>query len=68
MIKYIQATLGKEPLVNIRRWTKNNPPLSVTQTSSETLLNSFMYTYLLYNPQMFDQFFQTRSEEKVKEY
>ena len=30
MIKYIQAAGGNKPLVNIRRWTKNNPPLSVT--------------------------------------
>ena len=29
MIKYILAPQGK-PLVNIRRWTKNNPPLSIT--------------------------------------
>jgi len=53
MIKYILAPQGK-PLVNIRRWTKNNPPLSITQTSSETLLNSFLYAYLTYNPSMFD--------------
>lgn len=71
MIKYIQEAGGKkqkETLVNCQRWTKNNPPLSVTQTASETLLNSFLYAYLLYNPSMFDPLLEKRLDDKSKEY
>ena len=70
MIKHIQAAGGnkpKETLVNIQRWTKTNPTLIVTQTSSETLLNSFLYSYLLYNPCIFDPLFETRTDDKMRE-
>jgi hypothetical protein len=52
----------------MQRWAKNNPPLSVTQTTTETLLNSFLYTYLLFNPSMLDPMFERRSDDKQKEY
>mmetsp|Transcript_1941 Transcript_1941/g.2803 ORF Transcript_1941/g.2803 Transcript_1941/m.2803 type:complete len:256 (-) Transcript_1941:1652-2419(-) len=71
VIKFIQQQNNKpkeEQLVNTQRWTKNNPPLSPHQTSSETLLNSFLFAYLLYHPSMFDPLFETRSEEKTREY
>lgn len=59
----------KETLVNQQKWTKNNPPLSFTQTSSETLLNSFLYTYLVFNPSMFDPLLDTtKSDIKLQEY
>lgn len=69
VVKYIQNTGGHKPretLVNIQRWTKNNPPLNPTQTSSETLLNSFVYAYLCHNP-CFDPLMENRPEEKAKQ-
>ena len=52
----------------MNRWNKNSPVLSVTQTVSETLLNSFLYSYLVYNPSMYDPLFERHSEEKIREY
>lgn len=76
MIKYVQnistkTTTEKQPqlpLVNVQKWTKNNPPLKTQQTSSESLLCSFLYTYLVYNPTMFDPLFELRSEDKPREF
>ena len=70
MIKYILASSqgSLKPLVNSKRWTKNTTTLGLTQTSSETLLNSFLYAYLTYNPSMFDQLIQNRSDDKIREF
>jgi hypothetical protein len=70
VVKYIQGTGGSKPkdtLVNISRWTKNSPPLSPTQTMSETLLNSFLYAYISSNPWMFDPLMDERADEKAKQ-
>ena len=40
----------------------------MNQTLSETLLNSFLYTYLLYNPCMFDPMFERKTDDKVREF
>ena len=58
MIKYIETR--PNPLVNKNKWKKNNPSLSVTETASESLLNSFLYAYLVYNPCMYDHLFFIR--------
>lgn len=43
------------------------PALSSFQTTSETLLNSFLYTYLMFNPTMFDSVFENKSDDKTRE-
>jgi len=71
MIQYIVQTKAndqKDTLVNMQRWSKHAPPLSVTQTVSETLLCSFLYSYLVYNPCMYDPLFERRSEDKIREF
>jgi len=71
MIKYIQDSSTKkkiEVLVNCQKWTKNNAPLNFYQTSSETLLCSFLYSYLVYNPTMYDPLFEKRPEDKTREF
>lgn len=71
MITYIIQTKAndqKDTLVNMNRWNKNSPVLSVTQTVSETLLCSFLYSYLVYHPSMYDPLFERHSEEKIREF
>ena len=72
VIKYIMEAAAKkqikEPLVHSQRWTKNNPPLKPNETTSETLLNFFMYAYLVYNPTMFDPLIDEQGDEKQKVY
>lgn len=79
MIRFIQEFSSKKAdkhanlpplpsLVNINRWTKDQTELSQFQTCSETLLNSFLYSYLVYNPSMFDPLFEKRSDDKIKEF
>lgn len=40
----------------------------MSQASSESLLCSFLYTYLVYNPTMYDPLLERRSEDKSKEF
>jgi hypothetical protein len=68
IIRYIQlvgSNNNKETLVNMQKNSKNSPMLVVTQTSSETLLNSFLYAYINYNPSMFDPLFETHIDDRT---
>ena len=70
VIKYIKASGSgmnkpKDALVNMQRWGKQNASLNVNQALSETLLNSFVYMYLLHHLSMFDPLFERRSEDKI---
>lgn len=58
MICYIKTVnkdrQPKDALVNTQKLQKTNPPLNHMQTLTETLLNSFLYAYLVYAPSMYD--------------
>lgn len=69
LIKYIQDQEAKHTiLVHQKKWQKNNPPLSIKQSLSETLLCQFLFSYLTYNPTMYDPLFDRRPEDKSKEF
>ena len=66
---YKQKNIDKDvpPLVNVHRPTKNTSKLDKKQTTSESLLNSFIYSYLVYMPSMFDMLFDQRNLERNQE-
>ena len=65
LIKYIREKMKDQ--INLTRPTKQTSLLSVKHISAETLLHSFMYAYLVYNPSMFDMLFGQKNKDKKNE-
>ena len=67
LIKYIRTNEQMKDKINLTRPTKETTKLSIKHTATESLLNSFMYAYLVYNPSMFDMLFSQKNKPKKNE-